>query len=69
MNKNVSVWRGSLSPPTHTHIWIVNDSTAKIYRNGMWVDMYGEADIEHSGLMSASDKQILNDLNENLHWN
>ena len=69
MNKNVSVWRGSLAPPTHTHIWIVNDSTSKIYRNGMWVDMFDEATEVQSGLMSATDKQILNMLNENLHWN
>ena len=69
MNKNISVWRGSLAPPTHTHLWVVDDSTIKIYRNGMWVDLYGEATPTKSGLMSASDKQILDELNENLHWN
>ena len=69
MNKNISVWRGSLAPPTHFHLWVVNDSTIKIYRNGNWVDLYDEATPVRSGLMSASDKQILDDLNENLHWN
>lgn len=31
--------------------------------------MYDEATPHKSGLMSASDKEILDDLNENLHWN
>lgn len=69
MNKNVSVWRGSLPPPTHFHIWIVDDSTIKIYREGRWVNMFDEATEVTSGLMSYTDKQILNLLNENLHWN
>lgn len=69
MNKNVSVWRGTLSPPTHSHIWIVNDNTIKIYRDGRWVHMLDEASEEQSGLMSMDDKKILNLLNENLHWN
>lgn len=69
MNKNVSVWRGILSPPTHTHLWIVNDNTIKIYREGRWVNLYDESTEVQSGLMSMTDKQILNTLNKNLHWN
>ena len=69
MNKNVSVWRGSLTPPTHSHLWVVDDSTIKIYREGMWVNMFDEATPSKSGLMSATDKQILDELSENLHWN
>lgn len=67
--KNVSVWRGALSPPTHQHLWVVDDSTIKIYREGMWVNLYDEATTEISGLMSYTDKQILDQLNEDLHWN
>ena len=69
MNKNISVWRGALTPPTHSHLWIKDDKTIKIYREGRWVSMFDEASEEHSGLMSMSDKIILNMLNENLHWN
>lgn len=35
----------------------------------MWVDLYDEATTEISGLMSYTDKQILDQLNEDLHWN
>lgn len=69
MNKNISVWRGIVAPPTHSHLWIKNDSTILIYRDGSWVNMFDEASEEQSGLMSKTDKQILNILNDNLHWN
>lgn len=69
MNKNVSVWRGIISPPTHTHIWIKDDGYAYTYKNGVWEPLIKEASEQYSGLMSKSDKQILNILNKNLHWN
>ena len=69
MNKNISVWRGVLSPPTHTHIWIKDDTNIYIYREREWQPMFNEATQQQSGLMSKTDKQILDTLNENLHWN
>lgn len=69
MNKNVSVWRGALTPPTHFHIWIKDDSNIYIYKERQWQPLLQEATSEQSGLMSKTDKQILDMLNENLHWN
>lgn len=69
MNKNVSVWRGVTSPPTHTHIWIKDDSNIYIYREREWQPLFNNADTQQSGFMSKTDKQILDTLNENLHWN
>lgn len=69
MNKNVSIWRGILPPPTHSHLWVIDDSNIKIYRNGLWQPIFDDATSEHSGFMSKSDKVILELLNENLHWN
>lgn len=69
MNKNISVWRGVLSPPTHTHVWIKDDSNVYIYKEREWQPLFSEATHEHSGFMSKTDKEILDTLNENLHWN
>ncbi len=69
MNKNVSVWRGVLAPPTHYHIWIKDDGLPYWFQNDVWEKMIPEATEEFSGLMSKTDKQILDLLNENLHWN
>ena len=69
MNKNVSVWRGALTTPTHSHVWLKDDECLYIYKDRQWVKLYEEATHETSGLMSKSDKQILDLLNENLHWN
>lgn len=69
INKNISVWRGVLSPPTHTHIWIKDDSNIYIYKERQWQPLFDDATSEHSGFMSKTDKQILDVLNENLHWN
>lgn len=69
MNKNVSVWRGILFPPTHSHIWVKDDESLFIYRNNQWESLIQDASLDYSGLMSKSDKQILNILNKNLHWN
>lgn len=69
MNKNISVWRGVLSPPTYSHVWIKNDNQIFIYKYNEWVPLIEDATIEQSGFMSKTDKQILNILNENLHWN
>ena len=69
MNKNVSVWRGILAPPTHAHVWIKDDISFLIYKDNKWQPLIQEATHEMSGLMSKTDKQILDLLNENLHWN
>lgn len=69
MNKNISVWRGVLAPPTYSHIWIKDDEHIFIYKYGSWRPLYEDATSDHSGLMSKTDKQILDLLNENLHWN
>lgn len=68
MNKNISVWRGILSPPTHSHIWIKDDESVPYeYKDRQWVPMLASS--TQSGLMSKSDKEILDLLNENMHWN
>lgn len=69
MNKNISVWRGVISPPTHAHIWIKDDTNIYIYREREWQSLFNNASKEYSGFMSKTDKQILDTLNENLHWN
>lgn len=69
MNKNISVWRGALAPPTYSHIWIKDDTNVLIYKYGAWRPLIEDTTEEQSGLMSKTDKQILNMLNENLHWN
>lgn len=68
MNKNISVWRGILPPPTHYHIWIKDDESVPYeYKIDRWVPMI--ATTEKSGFMSKTDKEILDMLNTNLHWN
>ena len=69
MDKNISVWRGVIAPPTHTHLWIKDDTNIYIYRERQWTPLYDEASSECTGFMSKTDKQILDELNENLHWN
>ena len=67
MNKNVSVWRGSMSPPTHYHVWIVDDKTMKLYKEGRWVNMLDNTDIE-TNLRSYTDQQIINLIQDKLTW-
>lgn len=69
MNKNISVWRGALAPPTHSHIWIKDNNQILEYKERQWVPLIENATNEKDGLMSKSDKQILDMLNKNLHWN
>lgn len=70
MNKNISVWRGVVSPPTHSHIWIKDDSGIIYhYKDREWVQLIDVVSQESDGLMSKNDKQILDILNKNLHWN
>lgn len=69
MNKNISVWRGVVSPPTYSHVWIKNDNEVLIYKYNKWAPLIEDATEEQSGLMSKTDKQILDLLNKNLHWN
>ena len=56
MNKNVSVWRGVVAPPTYNHIWIKDDNTILIYKNNAWRPLIEDATHEQSGLMSKDDK-------------
>lgn len=69
MNKNVSVWRGALSPPTHTHIWVKDNGQLYEYRDREWQLLIPNATDQINGLMSKTDKEILDILNTNLHWN
>lgn len=67
--KNISVWRGVLAPPTYHHIWLKDDGILYEYRNS-WKPINGIlASEDQDGLMSKTDKQILDILNKNLHWN
>lgn len=43
MNKNISVWRGALAPPTYSHIWIKNDTDVLIYKYGAWRPLIEDA--------------------------
>lgn len=66
-NKNISIWRGNLPPPTRAHLWLKDDG--KLYRfDKTWISFFDDATTEHSGLMTKTDKQILVFLNNNLHW-
>lgn len=58
MNKNVSVWRGSLAPPTHSHLWVVNNNTIKRWdpEHLLWINLLTDATETESGLMSCTDK-------------
>lgn len=57
MNKNISVWRGVLSPPTHSHIWIKDNSGIIYhYKDREWVPLYETATSASDGLMSKNDK-------------
>ena len=67
MNKNVSVWRGSTSPPTHHHIWVVDEKTMKLYKEGNWVNMLDNTDIE-TNLKAYTDQQIINLIQDKLTW-
>lgn len=51
LNKNISVWRGSDTPPTKYHIWIKNDNSILIFIDGFWKE-----------ITSSKDKKKLNRL-------
>lgn len=36
MNKNVSVWRGSNTPPTNNHVWVKNDNQIYLHNGDNW---------------------------------
>lgn len=36
MNKNISVWRGTQSPPTLNHVWIKPDNVIYLFKDGKW---------------------------------
>lgn len=54
LNKNISVWRGSDTPPTKYHIWIKNDNSILIFIDGFWKE-----------IISSKDKKKLNRLIDN----
>lgn len=39
MNKNISIWRGSDTPPTLHHIWVKEDGSILNYNNGEWTSI------------------------------
>lgn len=54
LNKNISVWRGSDTPPTKYHIWIKGDNSILIFIDGFWKE-----------ITSSGDKKNLNRLIDN----
>lgn len=54
LNKNISVWRGSDTPPTKYHIWVKNDNSILIFINDSWKE-----------IISSKDKKKLNRLIDN----
>lgn len=50
MNKNISVWRGSDTPPTNYHLWIKDDNNIYLYKNDSWEQI--QANIEDGSITS-----------------
>lgn len=71
MNKNISVWRGILSPPTQNHIWIKDENSLLKFdkEQNKWINLLNVVTYDSDGLMSKEDKYILDVLNENSKWN
>lgn len=71
MNKNISVWRGILPPPTQYHIWIRDENSLLKFDKDTrrWVNLLENVSYSKDGLMSKEDKYILDVLNENSKWN
>ena len=44
VNKNVSVWRGDLIPPTIYHVWIKSDGSQYIYDGEKWVSSFNSGE-------------------------
>ena len=68
INKNVSIWRGSNTPPSQYHLWLKGD---KLYHNNgiEWTENKVDlASLEGDGLMSKEDKEKLDDVYERLAW-
>lgn len=66
INKNVSIWRGSNTPPTQYHLWLKGD---KLYHNNgiEWIENKVDlASLEGDGLMSKEDKIKLNEIRAEL---
>lgn len=40
MNKNISIWRGSNTPPTLNHLWIDETNNIKININNQWISLF-----------------------------
>jgi hypothetical protein len=44
LNKNISVWRGSETPPTDYHIWEKEDGSLYTKIDGEWVSIVSPTD-------------------------
>lgn len=64
INKNVSIWRGSNTPPTQYHLWQRGD--VLLHHNGLeWVEnKVPMASPNQNGLMSKEDKNRLDNLSD-----
>jgi hypothetical protein len=40
MNKNISIWRGSNTPPTLNHLWVDETNNVKININNEWISLF-----------------------------
>lgn len=62
INKNISIWRGSNTPPTQYHLWQKGD--VLLHHNGLeWVEnKVPMASADQDGLMSKKDKDKLDNL-------
>lgn len=62
IDKNISVWRGNLTPPTQYHLWLKEDKLYH-YNGEEWVEnQIDQATSKNDGLMSKEDKNRLDNL-------
>ena len=62
IDKNISVWRGNLTPPTQYHLWL-KENKLYHYNGEEWVEnQIDQATSKNDGLMSKEDKNRLDNL-------
>lgn len=64
INKNISIWRGTNTPPTSNHLW-QKDGKLYHYDGTSWKE--NEVDLsteENDGLMSKEDKHRLDNISD-----
>lgn len=73
INKNISVWRGSQTPPTEYHIWIKDDNTIWLCKEDQWIENTAELSEEIENLKSSAvgkkteqGGEIFNDYDSNI---